>query len=98
MMQGSVDLLEGIFLTMAGLRLAIDRNNLADTNEGRDRKKKQSDEMFELQYGSALAKVPVFERKGKEQTWRKRWIKAHEKMVTRRNKVLALFQVVSRCE
>ncbi|KDQ32458.1 hypothetical protein PLEOSDRAFT_165609 [Pleurotus ostreatus PC15] len=91
----SVNLLEGIFLTMAGLRLAIDRSNVSDTDEGRRWKKKQSDDLFELQYGAALAHVPVFERKGKEHTWRKRWIKAHEKMVTRRNKVLALFKALS---
>ncbi|KAL4258746.1 hypothetical protein AB1N83_012721 [Pleurotus pulmonarius] len=90
--KGSVSLLEGIFLTMAGLRLAIDRKNVPDTDDGRRWKKRQSDDLFELRYGAALANVPVLERKGREHTWRKRWMKAHEKMVTRRNKVLALFK------
>ncbi len=60
MMQGSVDLLEGIFLTMVGLRLAIDRENVPDTDDGRRWKKKQSDDLFKLQYGAVLANVPVF--------------------------------------
>ncbi len=97
MKKEGVGLLEGIFLIMAGLRVAIDRKNMPDTVEGRKWKKNQSSEMFDLRWGDVVANIPVLQRNSKEKAMRNAWTKAYEKVVTRQNKVLALFKMVSDC-
>lgn len=97
MSRDSIDLLEGIFLVLTELRVAIDRKGIRDTDLGRSWKKKQSDDMFELRWGEVVARLPVLRRNCEERKMRNKWAKTYEKMVTRQNKVLGLFKMVSDC-
>ncbi|KAF4568676.1 hypothetical protein EYR36_010689 [Pleurotus pulmonarius] len=92
MKRGSVGLLEGIFLTMAALRLAIDWKSIDETDGGRKWKKARYDELFQVQCRAQLADLPVLTRRRQEVAMRRKWGKDNEKVVTRRNKVLALFK------
>lgn len=88
-------MLEGIFLTMAALRLAIDWKSIGETQEARKWKKARYDELFQFQCRGQLEMLPVLTRRQQEVALRKRWGKENEKLVTRRNKVLGLFKMVS---
>ncbi|KAF4567078.1 hypothetical protein EYR36_010694 [Pleurotus pulmonarius] len=93
MKKESAGFLEGIFLIMAELRVAIDRKNMPDTDEGRKWKRKQQEEMFNIRWGNVVANLSVLERNAKERQMKNKWRKAYEKVVTRQNKVLALFKM-----
>lgn len=97
MKKDSVNLLESIFLILAELRVAIDRKTMADTDDGRRWKKEQIDKMFNLRWGSVVAEIPTLKRKMEEQKMRNKWVRGYERIITRQNKVLALFKMVSDC-
>ncbi|KAL4259113.1 hypothetical protein AB1N83_012477 [Pleurotus pulmonarius] len=90
--KGSVGLLEGIFLTMAALRLAIDWHEIPNTQEGKERKKAHQDKLFEFQWRRELEHVAVDLQKSEEAKRRRTWRFESERLVTRRNKVLWLFK------
>ncbi|KAF4596425.1 hypothetical protein EYR38_007812 [Pleurotus pulmonarius] len=92
MKQGSVGLLEGIFLTMAGLRLAIDWHEIQNTQQGKERKKAHQDKLFEFQWRRELEHVAVDLQKSEGSKRRRKWRFEFERLVTRRNKVLWLFK------
>ncbi|KAJ8694440.1 hypothetical protein PTI98_009364 [Pleurotus ostreatus] len=92
MKQGSVDLLEGIFLTMAALRLAIDWKSIGETPEGRKWKRATNDALFQFQCHGQLDEFQVLTRRRQEVALRRKWAKDNERLVTRRNKVLGLFK------
>ncbi|KAJ8701190.1 hypothetical protein PTI98_000005 [Pleurotus ostreatus] len=92
MKQGSVGLLEGILLTMAALRLAIDWQEIPNTQEGKECKKVHADKLFEFQWRRELEHVAVDLQKAGEAKRRRTWRFEFERLVTRRNKVLQLFK------